>query len=45
MGASILSYAGHVQFGLMTDAAMVRDPERIAARFSTEIDKLEEAVA
>ena len=45
MGASILSYAGHVQFGLMTDASTVRDPERIVARFSGEIDKLQEALA
>ena len=45
MGASILSYAGRVQFGLMTDVAMVRDPERIAARFPGEIEKLQEAVA
>ena len=45
MGASILSYAGHVQFGLMTDAGMVRDPERIVARFPGEIEKLQEAVA
>jgi WS/DGAT/MGAT family acyltransferase len=45
MGASILSYAGQVQFGLMTDAGTVRDPERIVARFPGEIERLEEAVA
>ncbi len=45
MGASILSYAGHVQFGLMTDADLVRDPERIVARFPGEIEKLQEAAA
>ena len=45
MGASILSYAGHVQFGLITDAGTVRDPERIAARFPGEIQKLQEALA
>jgi WS/DGAT/MGAT family acyltransferase len=45
MGASILSYAGQVQFGLMTDAGTVRDPERIVARFPGEIETLEEAVA
>jgi WS/DGAT/MGAT family acyltransferase len=44
MGASILSYAGQVQFGLMTDARRVRDPERIVARFPKEIEKLEEAI-
>jgi WS/DGAT/MGAT family acyltransferase len=45
MGASILSYAGHVQFGLITDAGLVRDPEQIVARFPGEIEKLQEAVA
>jgi hypothetical protein len=45
LGASILSYAGQVQFGLMTDAGMVRDPERIVARFPGEIEKLQEAIA
>ena len=45
MGASILSYAGHVQFGLMTDAGVVRDPARIVARFPGEIEKLQEALA
>ena len=45
MGASILSYAGHVQFGLMTDAGTVRDPERIVGRFAGEIERLQEALA
>ena len=45
MGASILSYAGQVQFGLMTDAGLVRDPERIVDRFSGEIGRLQESVA
>jgi hypothetical protein len=45
MGASILSYAGRVQFGLMTDAGLVRDPERIVARFPDEVKKLQEAIA
>lgn len=45
MGASILSYAGQVQFGLMTDARRVREPERIVARFPREIEKLEQAIA
>jgi hypothetical protein len=40
MGVSILSYNGGVQFGLITDARMVPDPERIIARFRTEFDKL-----
>lgn len=45
MGISILSYAGQVQFGLMTDSGLVRDPERIVARFSAEIGRLQEAIA
>jgi WS/DGAT/MGAT family acyltransferase len=45
MGASILSYAGQVQFGLMTDAGRVPDPERIVAHFPVEIARLQEAVA
>jgi WS/DGAT/MGAT family acyltransferase len=45
LGASILSYAGQVQFGLMSDAGRVRDPERIVARFAGEIERLEEAIA
>ncbi len=44
MGASILSYAGQVQFGLMTDAGRVPDPERIVAQFPVEIARLQEAV-
>jgi hypothetical protein len=34
-----------VQFGLMTDAGMVRDPERIVARFPGEVKRLQEAIA
>ncbi|NML17123.1 wax ester/triacylglycerol synthase family O-acyltransferase [Azohydromonas caseinilytica] len=45
LGASILSYAGQVQFGLMADAGTVRDPERIAAYFAGEIGRLQEAAA
>ena len=40
MGVSILSYAGGVQFGLITDARMCPDPEAIIARFAPEFDKL-----
>lgn len=45
MGISILSYAGQVQFGLMTDAGLVRDPEHIVVRFTAEIGRLQEAIA
>jgi WS/DGAT/MGAT family acyltransferase len=40
MGVSILSYAGGVQFGLITDARMCPDPEAIISRFAPEFDKL-----
>lgn len=45
VGVSILSYAGQVQFGLMTDAGLVRDPQRIVTRIAAEIARLQEAVA
>jgi diacylglycerol O-acyltransferase / wax synthase len=40
IGVSILSYAGGVQFGLITDARMCPDPEAIVARFAPEFEKL-----
>jgi hypothetical protein len=40
MGVSILSFGGRVQFGLVTDAAMVPDPEAIIARFNPEFEQL-----
>jgi hypothetical protein len=40
MGASILSYAGGVQFGLITDAGLCPDPEAITALFRPEFEKL-----
>ena len=40
LGVSILSYAGGVQFGLITDAKMCPDPEAIIERFAPEFDKL-----
>jgi diacylglycerol O-acyltransferase / wax synthase len=43
MGASILSYAGHVQFGLITDAGLVPDPERIVECYRDEFEKLQQA--
>ena len=39
MGVSILSYAGMVQFGLITDAALTPDPEAIVGRFADEFDQ------
>jgi hypothetical protein len=40
MGVSILSYAGGVQFGLITDAGIVPDPERVIAGFRPEFERL-----
>ena len=40
MGVSILSYDNKVQFGLITDKALVPDPERIVGRFASEFNKL-----
>lgn len=40
MGVSILSYNGHVQFGLMTDKKLVPDPGAIVSRFAPEFEKL-----
>jgi WS/DGAT/MGAT family acyltransferase len=40
MGVSILSYAGGVQFGLITDAGMVPDPELVIAGFRSEFERL-----
>ena len=40
MGVSILSYDGRIQFGVITDAGLVPDPEAIVGRFADEFDKL-----
>ncbi len=40
VGVSILTYAGGVQFGLITDRALVPDPQQIIDRFAPEFDKL-----
>jgi diacylglycerol O-acyltransferase / wax synthase len=40
MGLSILTYAGRVQFGLITDAVLCPDPEDIIANFAPEFEKL-----
>jgi len=40
VGVSILSYAGGVQFGLITDAKLCPDPQAIIERFQPEFDKL-----
>lgn len=40
MGVSILSYAGSVYFGLITDARLVPRPSDISERFGAELEKL-----
>lgn len=40
IGASILSYAGQVQFGLITDAGIIPDPEKIVDAFEPEFRQL-----
>lgn len=40
MGVSILTYAGRVQFGLITDSGLCPDPEAIIAKFAPEFEKL-----
>jgi diacylglycerol O-acyltransferase len=40
MGVSIITYAGDVQFGLITDRKLCPDPERVIERFAPEFEKL-----
>jgi len=40
MGLSILSFNGRVHFGLITDAALVPDPQSIMARIRPEFERL-----
>lgn len=40
MGVSILSFNGQVQFGVVTDAAVIPDPEAVIARFEPEFEQL-----
>lgn len=40
LGLSILSYNGHVQFGLIADARLMPDPHAAIRHFGSEFDKL-----
>jgi len=40
MGVSIITYAGQVQFGLITDRGLCPDPEQVIERFAPEFEKL-----
>ncbi|RYY78882.1 MAG: DUF1298 domain-containing protein, partial [Comamonadaceae bacterium] len=41
LGVSILSYGGNVQFGVITDAALVPQPQKIIDEFEPEFARLE----
>ena len=45
MGVSIMSYAGNVRLGVITDAGLVPDPESITTRFAEEFEHLAERLA
>jgi hypothetical protein len=40
VGISILSYNGHVHFGLISDAKLIPDPDNVIQRFGCEFNKL-----
>ena len=40
LGISILSYDGHVNIGVISDAGLIPDPETIAARFAVEFEEM-----
>jgi hypothetical protein len=44
VGVSILSYDGTVQFGLITDKNICKDPQAVIARFRPEFENLVHAV-
>jgi WS/DGAT/MGAT family acyltransferase len=41
LGVSVLSYDGNVTLGVISDGALVADPDKIANRFAKEVAKLE----
>jgi WS/DGAT/MGAT family acyltransferase len=43
VGVSVISYAGGVQFGLITDELLCPEPARISDRFAPEFDRLARA--
>jgi hypothetical protein len=40
MGISVLTFNGYVQFGVITDAAVIPDPDAVIARFGEEFEQL-----
>ena len=45
MGVSILSYDGRIQFGVITDAGLVPDPDAIVGRFARRVRQADVAHA
>ena len=45
MSVAIFSYAGEVTMGVMSDAGLVPDPEKIIEAFEPELDSLEREAA
>jgi hypothetical protein len=45
LGVSLLSYAGHVHFGVIADRALLESPERIVEHFAREFENLVLAAA
>jgi hypothetical protein len=40
LGVSLLSYAGQVYFGVISDQQLIEDPDALVARFAPEFEKL-----
>ena len=40
VGVSMLTYNGEVQFGVMSDRALISEPRDVAERMRTEVEKL-----
>ena len=40
LGVSVLSYGGGVQFGIISDAGLCPDPQKIVDKFANEFAKL-----
>jgi hypothetical protein len=40
MGISVLTFDGHVQFGVITDSAVIPDPDAVIAHFGDEFEQL-----
>jgi hypothetical protein len=45
MSVAIFSYAGEVTLGVMTDAGLVPDPEKIIEAFEPELESLDREAA